>query len=76
MRRRLILGLCVCFLSGAFLLSSNQFPSVLELVSRVTKIISDIHVRKRSSSHVSSFPVLKIEIPDKKEPIDARGGYF
>lgn len=75
-KRRPILGLCVCFLSGAFLLSSNQLPSMLKPVSGVAKIISVIHVRKRTSSHPSSFPSLKIDIPQKKEPIDARGCYF
>lgn len=48
------------------LLSSNQFPSVPELVPRVTKIISKIHVRKRSSSHVSSFTVLKTDTKKKR----------
>lgn len=57
-------------------MSSNQFPSMPQPVSRVAKFISDIHVRKRTSSHASSFPGLKIDIPQKKEPIDARGGYF
>lgn len=54
-------------------MSSNQFPSMPQPVSGV---ISDIHVRRRTSSHASSFPGLKIDIPQKKEPIDARGGYF
>lgn len=65
-KRRPILGLCVCFLSGAFLLSSNQLPSMPKPVSGVAKIISVIHVRKRTSSHPSSFPSLKIDIPQKK----------
>lgn len=78
----MILGLCLCVscLGGASsLLSSNQFPSMPQPVPRVIKIISDIHVRKRSSSHLNSFTILNIGIPHKKEPIDARGyicGYF
>lgn len=74
------LSVSVSLVSGtSSLLSSNQFPSMPQPIPRVIKIISEIHVRKRSSSHVNSFTALKIDIPHKKEPIDARGyiwGYF
>lgn len=78
--RSISVSLCSSALSGAScLLSLNQFPWRPQPVPRVPGIISDIHVRKRRSSRVSSFAALKIEKPNKKGPIDARGcirGYF
>lgn len=61
MRRRVILG------GASSLLSSNQFPPVPQPVPRVTEIISDIHVRKRRSSHVSSFSKNRHSQPQKKK---------
>lgn len=76
-RTRGIPGLCLLSVQPRPLCPQTRFH---QCRSRFPEIISDIYVRKRSSSHVSSFPILNIDIPDKiNEPIDAKGcvsGYF